>query len=67
MKPLSAALLALSWMPPLVAVLLSTTTTGCSAGYYREKTGSLVPASAAHLAANVVGMMTPLLLRISRS
>ena len=49
--------------PPLLAsILVSTTVAGLVAGYYREQTGSLLPAIAAHVTFNVVGTLTPLLL-----
>ena len=48
--------------PLLAGILISTTTAGFIAGYYREQTGSLVPAIAAHMTFNVVGTMVPLLL-----
>ncbi len=47
--------------PVLVSVLVSTTLAGLVAGYYRERTGSLLPAIAAHTTFNVVGIVTPLL------
>ncbi|MBN1513850.1 MAG: CPBP family intramembrane metalloprotease [Phycisphaerae bacterium] len=49
--------------PPLVAsILVSTTVAGLVAGYYRERTGSLIPAIAVHMTFNVVGTLAPLLL-----
>ncbi len=47
--------------PVLVSILVSTTLAGLVAGYYRERTGSLLPAIAAHMTFNVVGTVTPLL------
>ncbi|MCK4342594.1 MAG: CPBP family intramembrane metalloprotease [Phycisphaerae bacterium] len=47
--------------PMLVGILLSATMLGFIAGYYREKTGSLAPAIAAHMTFNVIGTMIPLL------
>ena len=49
--------------PMLIAILISTTALGFIAGYFREKTGSLVPAIAAHMTFNVVGTLMPLLVR----
>lgn len=49
--------------PPLLAsILVSTTVAGLVAGYYRERTGSLIPAIAVHMTFNVVGTLAPLLL-----
>ncbi len=39
-----------------VQILISTFLLGCIAGYYRETTGSLIPAVLAHMLANVFGM-----------
>lgn len=50
--------------PMLAAILVSTTTAGFVAGYYRERTGSLLPAVASHMTFNVVGTMVPLLLNL---
>ena len=49
--------------PMLIAILISTTVLGFIAGYFREKTGSLMPAIAVHMTFNVVGTLMPLLLR----
>ena len=43
----------------LIAILVSTTVLGFIAGYYREKTGSLLPAISAHTTFNIVGTLTP--------
>ncbi len=43
-------------------IIVSCTVLGFIAGYYREKTGSLIPAIVAHSTANVVGCMFPMLL-----
>jgi membrane protease YdiL (CAAX protease family) len=40
--------------PMVVLIVVSATVAGLVAGYYREKTGSLVPAVAAHMTFNVV-------------
>jgi membrane protease YdiL (CAAX protease family) len=40
-------------------IILNATILGLIAGYYREKTGSLIPAYFVHLTFNVVGMMIP--------
>ena len=50
--------------PMLVMILISTTLTGFVAGYYREKTGSLLPAIAAHMTANIVGTLLPKVLNM---
>ncbi len=50
--------------PMLAAILVSTTTAGFIAGYYRERTGSLLPAVASHMTFNVVGTVVPLLLNL---
>jgi hypothetical protein len=39
----------------VVGIVISATLLGFIAGYFREKTGSLVPAIAAHLTFNIVG------------
>ncbi len=39
-----------------VQILFSTFVLGMIAGYYREKTGSLIPAVLAHMSANIFGM-----------
>lgn len=49
--------------PMLISILVSTTILGLIAGYYREKTGSLLPAIAAHMTFNIVGTIVPLLLQ----
>ena len=49
--------------PMLIAILISTTALGLIAGYFREKTGSLMPAIAAHMTFNVVGTLMSLLVR----
>jgi membrane protease YdiL (CAAX protease family) len=46
----------------LPGILISTTLGGFIAGYYREKSGSIVPAIAAHMTFNIVGTMVPFLL-----
>jgi len=43
-------------------IMINTLLLGLIAGYYREKTGSLIPAYLAHLMFNVVGMMVPRLM-----
>lgn len=43
-------------------IMVNTLMLGLIAGYYREKTGSLIPAYLAHLMFNVVGMMVPRLM-----
>ncbi len=48
--------------PMLASILIFTTVGGLIAGYYREKTGSLIPAIAAHMTCNVVGTMVPVVL-----
>ncbi len=57
----------LSFMPPLIVanIVLSTTTCGFVAGYFRETTGSLIPAIAAHMTFNVVGSGIPMLMGMS--
>jgi len=48
--------------PPMVAaVVVSATVLGFIAGYYREKTGSIVPAIVAHFVFNVLGSGIPML------
>jgi membrane protease YdiL (CAAX protease family) len=48
--------------PPMVAaVVASATILGFVAGYYREKTGSIVPAIAAHFTFNFLGSGIPML------
>ena len=44
-------------------IVLSTTLLGFIAGYFREKSGSLVPAIAAHVTFNIVGYCVPQLLQ----
>ena len=54
--------LCLKGMLPWVMVrfiILNATILGMIAGYYREKTGSLIPAYFVHLTFNIVGMMIP--------
>lgn len=51
----------------LISILISTTIAGLVAGYYREQTGSLLPAIAAHMTFNIVGTMVPLLLHAIRT
>jgi membrane protease YdiL (CAAX protease family) len=46
----------------LPGILVSTTLGGFVAGYYREKSGSIVPAIAAHMTFNIVGTMVPFVL-----
>jgi len=48
--------------PMLVMILISTTTAGLVAGYYRERSSSLIPAIAAHMTFNIVGTMVPFIL-----
>ena len=43
-------------------IIVSCTALGLIAGYYREKTGSLIPAIVAHSTANIVGCIFPMLL-----
>jgi len=43
-------------------ILISATLLGFIAGYYREKTGSLLPAIAAHITFNLVGFGIPMIL-----
>ena len=48
---------------PMVALIVVTATVaGLVAGYYREKTGSLVPAVAAHMTFNVVSAGIPMVI-----
>lgn len=48
--------------PPMVALVVPTATIlGFIAGYFREKTGSIVPAIVAHFVFNVVGAGIPML------
>lgn len=59
--------LCLKGMLPWVMVrfiILNATILGLIAGYYREKTGSLIPAYFVHLTFNVVGMMIPQIMMI---
>jgi membrane protease YdiL (CAAX protease family) len=46
----------------LTMILISTTTLGFIAGYYRERTQSIIPAIGAHMTFNIVGTLVPLLL-----
>ena len=46
----------------LAQIIVSTTIVGLIAGYYRSKTGSLAPAIAVHVTANIVGMAIPMLM-----
>lgn len=46
----------------LVQIIVSCTALGFIAGYFREKTGSLVPAIVAHMTANIVGWLIPTIL-----
>jgi membrane protease YdiL (CAAX protease family) len=48
--------------PLLVGILVVATLVGLVAGYYREQSGSLLPAIAAHMTGNIVGTLVPLLL-----
>ena len=48
----------------LPVIVLSTTLLGFIAGYFREKTGSLIPAIAAHITFNIVGYGVPKLLQM---
>jgi len=45
-------------------IVLSTTLLGFIAGYFREKTGSLIPAIAAHITFNIVGYGVPKLIQL---
>jgi len=45
-------------------IILNATILGLIAGYYREKTGSLIPAYFVHLTFNVVGMTIPQIMMI---
>jgi membrane protease YdiL (CAAX protease family) len=49
-------------VPLLIGILISTTVMGFIGGYYRERSGSLLPAIAAHMTFNVVGTTVPMLL-----
>jgi membrane protease YdiL (CAAX protease family) len=51
----------------LISILVSTTVAGLVAGYYREQTGSLLPAIAAHMTFNIVGTLVPLALHAIRT
>ena len=53
----------LPFFPPLflAQIVASCTLTGLIAGYFRERTGSLLPAVAAHVAANAAGWAIPAL------
>ena len=46
----------------LAHIIISCIVMALIAGYYREKTGSLIPAIAVHSMANVIGMMIPMLM-----
>jgi membrane protease YdiL (CAAX protease family) len=46
----------------VINIVLSSTLLGLIAGYYREKTGSLIPAVAVHMTFNIVGSAVPALL-----
>jgi len=46
----------------VVPIVISSTVLGCIAGYYREKTGSLLPAIAVHMTFNIVSGVVPRLL-----
>jgi membrane protease YdiL (CAAX protease family) len=46
----------------VINIILSSTLLGLIAGYYREKTGSLIPAIAVHMTFNIVGSAIPALL-----
>jgi membrane protease YdiL (CAAX protease family) len=48
--------------PMVVLIVVMTTVAGLVAGYYREKTGSLVPAVAAHMTFNVVSAGIPMVI-----
>ncbi len=51
-------------MPPVMVlnIVLACTVTGFVAGYFRETTGSIIPAIAVHMTANIVGFCIPALL-----
>jgi len=57
----------LAFMSPLIVanIVLATTMCGFVAGYYREKTGSLIPAIASHMTFNIVGFTIPTLMGAS--
>lgn len=46
----------------VISIVITSTLLGFIAGYYREKTGSLLPAIAAHMMFNIVGFTIPMLL-----
>ena len=50
----------------LIAFLISATILGIAAGYYREKTGSLVPAVIVHMLFNVSGSLVDFLFGLFR-
>ena len=54
----------LSMMPPVMVanIVLATTIAGFITGYFRESTGSLIPAIVAHMTFNIVGYTVPRLL-----
>jgi len=43
----------------VISIVVSATLLGFIAGYYREKTGSLLPAIAAHITFNIVAFGIP--------
>lgn len=45
----------------VISIVIHTAITGFIAGYYREKSRSLIPAVAAHMAANVFGAIIPII------
>ena len=46
----------------VAGIVISATILGFIAGYYREKTGSLIPAIAAHMTFNIIGYGIPLII-----
>jgi len=57
-------LLGMAGLPFVLVIVLSCTATGFVCAYFREKTGSLVPAVAAHMTANIVEFTVPALLKL---
>ena len=46
----------------VINIIISATVLGIIAGYYREKTGSIIPAIAVHMTFNIVGFTIPLIM-----
>ncbi len=55
-------LLGMMPLPIVINIVISCIITGFIAGYFRERSGSLIPAIAAHMTANIVGYTVPGLL-----